>query len=366
MSEVKDRASKVWREEDGTWAIDFSCRDDYGRCRRLCRGGFRTPAAAEAYERAFRAQASGLRGVSLSDFATIYLDDLKPRVRHYTWIVKRRIIENKITPSLGTKTMDEIAALDIVRWQNALLTAKTRKGTPYADTYVRTVDNQLRALFSHGERFYGLTPNPVRKVPRIGSKTAAETRVWTCDEYLRFAETLSDDELLLAFELLYWTGMRKGELLALTAEDFDLDASTVRVEKSYQRLERRDVVTPPKTEKSNRTIVLPRFLRDEARPAICRAQGSGGRLFQNLSRHDLETALRRGTQAVGNPVIRLHDLRHSHVSLLMDMGFSVTAIGERLGHESAAITCRYAHLFPSAERRVGEALDALGACEGRS
>ena len=66
-----------------------------------------------------------------------------------------------------------------------------------------------------------------------------------------------------AFQMLYWTGIREGELLALTPADFDFERGTVKINKTYQRLKGKDVVTSPKTKKSNRTIQMPDFLCEE-------------------------------------------------------------------------------------------------------
>ena len=80
------------------------------------------------------------------------------------------------------------------------------------------------------------------------------------------------------------------------------------------------------------------------------------RLFP-ISKSYLHHEMDRGVKASGVKRIRIHDLRHSHVSLLINMGFSALAIGNRVGHESEKITYRYAHLFPSVQDDMAEALD---------
>lgn len=149
-----------------------------------------------------------------------------------------------------------------------------------------------------------------------------------------------------AFEVLYWCGIREGELLALTTADFDFQRSTLRINKSYQRIKGRDVVTEPKTAKSNRTIKISRFLCDEMQDYMKSLYGlqPTDRLFP-VTRHFLTHEMERGSKASGVKKIRIHDLRHSHVSFLIEKGFSAVAIAERVGHESIDITCRYAHLW---------------------
>ena len=161
-----------------------------------------------------------------------------------------------------------------------------------------------------------------------------------------------------AFEILYWCGLRVGELLALTSNDIDLDKGTITVNKSYQRLKGKDLITSPKTAKSNRVVKIPRFLCDELGDYI-KMQYSlkpTDRLFE-VTKSYLHREMDRGSKAAGVKRIRVHDLRHSHVSLLIEMGFSAVAIADRVGHESIEITYRYAHLFPSTQNEMAERLD---------
>ena len=81
------------------------------------------------------------------------------------------------------------------------------------------------------------------------------------------------------------------------------------------------------------------------------------RIFQSLSKHVLATEMERGCKATGLKKIRIHDLRHSHVSLLIHMGFTALAIGNRVGHEAEKITYRYAHLFPTVQTEMANKLD---------
>ena len=182
---------------------------------------------------------------------------------------------------------------------------------------------------------------------------------WTKDEYLRFSEAVMDKPLSFhAFELLYWTGIRCGELLALTPSDFMLESSRLRINKSYQSLHGVDTVTDPKTPKSVRTIVMPAFLRDEMADFIEMRDdvAPDERLFA-VTKHFLAHEMERGCKASGVKRIRIHDIRHSHVSLLIEMGFSALAIAERMGHEAVDITYRYAHLFPTKQDEMAAALD---------
>ena len=182
---------------------------------------------------------------------------------------------------------------------------------------------------------------------------------WTKEEYQKFAYAMMDKPLsYYAFEMLYWCGIREGELLALTPADFDFEKATVKISKSYQRLHGEDVITSPKTKKSNRTIKMPKFLCDEIQDYLGMFYGikKKDRIF-TVTKSYLHHEMDRGAKEAGVKRIRIHDLRHSHISLLIDMGFSAVAIADRVGHESIEITYRYAHLFPSKQNEMVEKLE---------
>ena len=161
-----------------------------------------------------------------------------------------------------------------------------------------------------------------------------------------------------AFEVLYWCGLRLGELLALTPADFDFSKETISVTKSYQRFKGEDVITLPKTPKSVRTVQMPHVLTEEIQEylGMLYSVQPEDRIFP-ISKSYLHHEMDRGAKASGVKRIRVHDIRHSHVSLLIEMGFSALAIASRVGHESIDITYRYAHLFPSTQIEMADKLN---------
>lgn len=169
----------------------------------------------------------------------------------------------------------------------------------------------------------------------------------------------SKPEARMAFLLLYWTGMRIGELLALTYEDIDLEKRCITINKSYQRLNGKDMITPPKTPKSNRQISIPPFLAEELKEYCSMLYGitENERMFR-FTKSFMEHEMVRGIKATGVRRIRLHDLRHSHASLLVEMGFQPLAIAERLGHEKIETTLNtYSHLYPNKQAELAEQLE---------
>ena len=169
---------------------------------------------------------------------------------------------------------------------------------------------------------------------------------------------MNKEESYHAFEILYWCGIRLGELLALTAEDFDLEKKTLRINKSYQHIKGKDVITTPKTRKSNRVLTLPDFLSDEMQDYISRLPylKVDDRIF-TITKSGLQHEMDRGCRETRVKRIRVHDLRHSHVSMLIEMGFSAVDIANRVGHESVKVTYRYAHMFPNKDLMIAKKLN---------
>lgn len=321
--------------------------------------GFATKKEAQAWEREFLMQKQADVNMTFESFAQLYEKDMKPKLKLNTWLTKESIIQKKILPYFGKRKLSEITAKDVMDWQNAIRGLTDAKGKPYSPTYLKTVHNQLSALFNHAVRYYGLQVNPAAKAGNMGVEERREMLFWTKEEYLKFADAMMDKPLsYYAFEMLYWCGIREGELLALTPTDFDFEAGTVSISKSYQRLKGKDVITTPKTKKSNRVIKMPKFLCGEMEDYLKMfySTGANERIFP-VSKHYLHHEMDRGAKAAGVKRIRIHDLRHSHISLLIDMGFTALAIADRVGHESIDITYRYAHLFPTRQTEMADKLD---------
>ena len=158
--------------------------------------------------------------------------------------------------------------------------------------------------------------------------------------------------------MLYWCGIREGELLALTLADFDFEKGTVSISKSYKRMDKRDVITAPQTRKSNRVIKMPDFLTEEIQEYAKQLYGvsKNERLFP-ISKNYLHREMTRGADEAGVKRIRIHDLRYSHILLLIEMGYSAVTIADRVGHESINITYNYAHLFPSTQHDMADKLN---------
>ena len=268
--------------------------------------------------------------MTFESFVGLYREDIGARIKETTWETKDSIIDNKLIPYFGKKCISDIKPKDVIKWQNEMMNYRDKNGKPYSPVYLKTLHNQLSTIFNHVAKFYGLSENPATKAGNMGKAKNKEKEFWTKDEYMKFIDEMLDKPIsFYAFEMLYWTGMRLGELLALTPSDFDFERKTVSISKSYQRIRKKDIITSPKTEKSNRVINMPDFLCEEFKEYIDS--------FYDVSDND-----------------RIFPISKSYLHHEMDRG----AKADRVGHESIDITYNYAHMFPSAQLDMANKLNS--------
>lgn len=350
----------IYKEDKtNTWRVIYRYTDWTGERKQSQKRGFKTKREAQIWEREQLNKATADLDMTFDSFVEQYTADMQTRIKENTWATKEHIIRTKIIPYFGKQKMSNITAQQIITWQNELMNYKDENGKSLSPVYLKTINNQLSAIFNHAVKYYNLRENPCKKAGSMGKKKNREMLFWTKEEYLKFAEVMMDKPLsFYAFEMLYWCGIREGELLALTPADFDFEKCTVSITKSYQRLNGQDLITTPKTEKSNRVIKMPQFLADEMQDYLRQLYGiePNDRMF-TVTKSYLHREMDRGAKEAGVKRIRIHDIRHSAVSLLIDMGFSATAIADRVGHESIDITYNYAHLFPSKQTEMAEKLN---------
>lgn len=342
-------------KKTGKWLIQYRYTDWQGKRRKSTKRGFATKREAEEWLRNFLITQKADFDMKFEDFWKMYYADMETRLREHTMRTKKYIVELKILPYFGNKRVNDITAADIRLWQNELI----KMG--YSPTYLKTINNQLSAIFNYAVRYYDLKSNPCAKAGSMGKSKAEEMDFWTGEEFRKFIDSVMNKRLsYMAFMTLYWTGMRLGELLALNPKDVDLEKRTISITKSYQRLGKKDVITPPKTPKSKRVITIPEFMAADIKDYMDSLYDlqEDDRLFP-ITKYYLEHEMQRGIKESGVKRIRVHDLRHSHASMLIELGFSPLEIANRLGHEKVETTLNtYAHLYPNKQTKLAQRLDS--------
>ena len=224
----------VYKEaKTNTWKVYYRYTDWQGNRKQTTKRGFTTKREAQAWEREQLNKVQADLDMTFESSVDTYTVDMKNRIKENTWHTKGHIIRTKILPYFGKRKINEIQPKDIIAWQNEMIKSKDKRGKAYSPVYLKTLHNQLSAIFNHAVRFYGLKENPAAKVGNMGKARSKEMQFWTQDEYAKFANEMMDKpRSYYAFEMLYWCGIREGELLALTPNDFDFERRTVTINKS--------------------------------------------------------------------------------------------------------------------------------------
>ena len=349
-------------EKTGKWFAKFYYTNWQGIKKQKWKRGFATKKEALGFERDFLEKQSANPDMTFQNLYEIYMEDMAARLKQSTLLTKKAVLQTHILPFFGSKPINEIKASDVRRWQAKLMSSPNN----YSQTYLKKINTELNSIINYAKRFYDLNTNPCGKAGTIGKAKAEEMDYWTYDEYIAFREGIKDKSLsYICFEVLYWTGMREGELLALSPADIDLDNKTISINRTYQRIEGKDVFTSPKTRKSKRKIPIPDFLCQELSDYIPSRYmlDADERLFP-VTKSYLSHEMIRGCKKTGVKKIRIHDIRHSHASLLINQGCDALMLADRLGHEKVSTTLNtYSHLFPHKQQELVHSLESLQATD---
>jgi integrase len=260
-------------------------------------------------------------------------------------------------PYFGNKKLNEIKATDIHAWQNEMI----KNG--YRPTYLRSLHSRLSAIFNYAVNFYDLPVNPCKKAGLMGSKKPETIDFWTLEEYRKFIPSIADKpRAKVGIDVLYWSGLRIGELLALTPADYLKDKMALRVNKTWQVVDGQEVIGPPKTAAGNREVPIPAFIGKEIEEymGMLYECPEDERIFLYATKSFFAKEIARGCKATGVKKIRVHDIRHSHVSLLINLGYDYMLIANRIGHEDIKyIMETYGHLYPQKHGEVVKKLEEL-------
>lgn len=192
-------------DKTASWFCKFYFKDWQGDRHQTTKRGFKTKRDALRWQADFIAKENRSMHISFEAYVKIYFEDKKNKLKERTVYNKKYMIDKHILSYFKNKKVDEVTSSDIIQWQNAM----EEKG--YSQTYLRMVQNQLTALYTHAAKIYGLK-NPCVSVEKMGKSDADHIDFWTKEEYDRFISVVDkSDKYYVLFELLFWTGIRIGD-----------------------------------------------------------------------------------------------------------------------------------------------------------
>ena len=219
-----------------------------------------------------------------------------------------------------------------------------------------------KGVFRFASDFYGLPNNSImlKKFKKQQSEIK-EMQTWTIDEFNQFINYVELKEYANCFTFLYWIGCRRGEALALQYTDFDMENETVKIHRAIKHF--KNGFTDLKNNASIRTIKLPHHLFIILKPILEARNEDSPFVFggeQSLPITNLQRNFTKAIKLSGVKKIRIHDLRHSFATNMINNGGNIVAVSKYLGHASIEQTLEtYTHLLEKTENQLVNTIDNL-------
>ena len=347
------------------WYASFHYVDWMKKNRRKVKRGFSTRKEALDFERAFLDTKKETADILFSSLVENYLADIETRFKPTTMVSKRATIDARILPFFKDMKLSDISPMAIRNWQNVLLDYRDEDDKPFTETYLKSIHTQMSTIMNYAVRYYGLRQNPCRLAGGIGKSNADEMKTWTREEFEKFKTFEDSKTYRVAFEILFYTGMREGELLALTKLDIPADQKEININKTFATVKGEDLFLEPKTPWSNRVVQIHDQLHEDIMDLLSELYLMDDDRIFYFKKAQFLNEFKRVTKLAGLEQIRIHDLRHSHASMLIDMGVPITEISKRLGHKNPSVTLKtYSHMYKNKGRNIAEKIDSLFEADG--
>ncbi|EHE8187868.1 Tyrosine recombinase XerD [Enterococcus faecalis] len=301
-----------------------------------------------------------------------YTQNLKPSYKQ----TQERIFKNYIEPYFKNTQIKLIKKQQIYDFQQFLLTSKPKRKETLSNKTINMIIIHLQKLFNVAIKEGLSYENPCNQIDKLKVQKK-EIDFWTLDEFTTFISHIDKNKpfLKVFYQFAFFTGLRAGEMIALTWSDIDFYNQTVRINKSAKLINGNYVTTTPKTESSNRyitinskiTAMLKKWQEIQPKLLIDNFQNIDSDkllVFQYSEKHPSSDYYSKQIKKIivknnlNLKSIRLHDFRHSHVALLIHNNEKNTTIKERLGHSSITTTIdTYGHLYPNSQKSMSDKFD---------
>ncbi|MGG5736766.1 tyrosine-type recombinase/integrase [Bacillus cereus group sp. IBL03679] len=338
-------------EQRGTYFFVVRVRQFDGTQKQVKRRGFKTKKEAREAEAKMLVEKETNSSLTFAQVADSYFDWYCQRRKPTSISIIKNVIYNHLQQEFGKMKIDQITARHIMNYQNKII-------SHYSADSLKKIHTVLSSIFNFSIKFHGLTSNPARIAGNFEKESNKRMNFWEFEEFQQFIEVVNDPLYETFFSTLYYSGARKGELLALTWEDVDFLGKSININKTVHNRQ----ITKPKTKASNRIIMLPSLvidlLKNLKEHATLKAPVKSdyvvfGEFYTCISASTLGRKYTNYALSAGVKRILLHEFRHSHASYLINKGVSPLMVAQRLGHSDVATTLNtYSHLYPSKQAEV--------------
>lgn len=358
MPVYQNKKTKLWKFRTYT-------EDLYGQRRQFQKSGFRTKKEAIQAEMEFiNKSKNSCCNISFGELWEIYEKHIELKLKYNSYRTIKTRVEKHILPYFKDYKLEKINAAVYTRWQ------KIMEDKGYSYKYKSSMHGAIRTMLNYAIKFYGLETNIASKVGNFSKRNEIPKQpdVWSYEEFKKFIDVVDNEMYKLFFETLYYTGIRKGESLALTWNDLRDDYLLINKTLTRKKVDGKNMINSPKTEMSYRKVKLDRHLLSRLHEYKEKCYkfvefNDSWYIFGCLSPLATTSIARKKDyycNLAGVKQIKIHDFRHSHVSLLLSKGVPITVIAKRLGHSDIEMTLNtYSHMLPGDEDKAIDVLETL-------
>lgn len=362
VASKKDKSKKVKKT---TYKCEGSYVDLDGKSHRYHKRGFSTSEEAKEWERTFlmKAKSSIDADITFNDLFKIYMEYKKPSLKESSYYEVDKLYGKHLEPLFGSMKLNSINTKTIDKFKSDLLKKE------YSNKTLEKIQVRLKAVLKFGYSKGYIKDFRLSKFENAkkANEKRKEMKFWTPSEFGKFINVVNEPVYVAYFNVLYWCGVRSGEALALTWNDIDFNNYMLDISKTYSKHTKS--ITTPKTSNSYRSIMIPNVCYDsllELYNIHKKIIGfSDDKFVFNFNKPLDDNSIRkkkdRWIAIAGVKRIRIHDFRHSHVSLLINLGFNAFDIAKRLGHTVDMVYNVYGHWFTDVQQKMVEKLNEVGA-----
>jgi integrase len=352
-----------YRKISNKWSVVFDMPADGGKRRQKRMSGYNSRREAELAYIAYKGENKEIKPKGRHNFKTVYdryIAYQTNRIKESSLLALQDRVKRHVLPYFSDFDVTEVKSMDIIDWQSWL----NAKGLGYV--YKDGILSNLKAFFMYCVEIEGIiSESPCkRQIKFVRTEAAHEMLIYEPEEYKQFRSVIEDLNDLVLFDLLYFTGPRKGEVIALQWLDFK--GNKIAFTKTYSRKTKQKIgwkLTTPKSKNSVREVLLPDVvikglvkLKEFKKPAPNDFIFGGE--FPLSERH-FETARDKYYKAAAVKRIRIHDFRHSHVSYLISQNADIVTIAKRIGDTVETVLETYTHLMPNKQQGMIDSLNAI-------
>lgn len=356
MPVYKNRANNTW----------------YVKFKNKTRRGFKTKKEAQNYEAKMKLSMIDnieTYDIYFDDVAKDYLKTLYTNTRYVTYQKAESVINNIILPNIEIKKIGSITEIDCRKFKEYI------NSLNYSTAHKNYILNKYRAIYKHAVLYFKLQRDPSTIITMFPptyeeklKKRNKETNIWTMTEFDKFIKCVDKPVYKVLFTLLFLTGMRLGECLALNWNDFDIDKQVIHITKSLTRKTEYGTYAIGETKNfasirdislgHELTTYILNFKRQES--LVSGFNDDWFILGRNkpLPQTSIDRIKNQAIKKSGVKKIKIHDFRHSHASYLIANGMNIVAVSKRLGHSDVNMTLKvYTHLFKKNDDEITDFLD---------